>query len=287
MKKILVVPLIAALVLTLFAWPASRVGPRELPVGVVGPTAPRIEGVEFRRYASAAQARAAIEDREIYGALTSDKVLVATAASPVAAQALTHGATKPVEDVVAAPREANGLAASVLPLVLAGILTGVLAAKARRRVAALFAGAVLAGTAGALVIDSWLGVVEGDFAANAAALSLTVLAIGSLVAGLYALAGHKGAALGALTMVFVGNPLSGVATGPDMIPGGALGQLLPPGAGGSLLRSTGFFDGAAAGEHIAVLAAYVVIGLALLASRQVMNLLKPVDRRVDPLHARL
>ena len=34
--KILVVPLLAALVLTLFAWPAARVGPRDLPVGVVG-----------------------------------------------------------------------------------------------------------------------------------------------------------------------------------------------------------------------------------------------------------
>ena len=57
-------------------------------------------------------------------------------------------------------------------------------------------------------------------------------------------------------MVFVGNPFSGVATSPDMLPAGAgaLGQLLPPGAGGNLLRSTGFFDGAAAGEHVAVLA---------------------------------
>ena len=73
---------------------------------------------------------------------------------------------------------------------------------------------------------------------------------------------------GALTMIFVGNPFSGVATSPEMLPTGAgtLGQLLPPGAGGNLLRSTGFFDGAAASGHIAVLAAWALAGLALLAA---------------------
>jgi hypothetical protein len=265
MKKILVVPLIVALVLTLFAWPASRVGPRDLPVAVVGTAAPPIAGVEFHHYGSEAEARAAIEDREVYGALTADKVLVASAASPVVAQALTHGAQgKPVEDVVAAPRAANALAASVLPLVLAGILTGVLAAQARRRVGALLLGATLAGLTAATVIQPWLGVVEGDFLVNAGVLGLTVLAIGGTVAGLFALLGHKGAALGALTMVLVGNPFSGVATGPEMIPGGTLGQLLPPGAGGSLLRGTGFFDGAASGPHVAVLAAWVLGGVTML-----------------------
>jgi hypothetical protein len=48
-------------------------------------------------------------------------------------------------------------------------------------------------------------------------------------------------------------------------PAGAIGQLLPPGAGGNLLRSTGFFDGAAAGQHVAVLAAWAIAGLACLA----------------------
>ena len=40
-----------------------------------------------------------------------------------------------------------------------------------------------------------------------------------------------------------------------MLPTGAgtLGRLLPPGAGGNLLRSTGFFDGAGTGGHVAVL----------------------------------
>src|SRR3954465_9035120 len=44
-------------------------------------------------------------------------------------------------------------------------------------------------------------------------------------------------------------------------PTGEIGQLLPPGAGGSVVRSTAFFDGAAAGEHLAVLLAWVGVGL--------------------------
>ena len=93
LAAILVVPLIAALVLTLFAWPSARVGPRELPVGVVGAQAlPAGSQFEVHRYASEAAAREAIEDREVYGALAGDKVLVASAASPAVAQMLTHAA---------------------------------------------------------------------------------------------------------------------------------------------------------------------------------------------------
>jgi hypothetical protein len=36
---------------------------------------------------------------------------------------------------------------------------------------------------------------------------------------------------------------------------------MPPGAGGNLLRSTGLFDGAGAGGHAAVLAAWAAAGL--------------------------
>jgi hypothetical protein len=81
--------------------------------------------------------------------------------------------------------------------------------------------------------------------------------------GLAALLGRAGAALGALLMVLVGNPLSGVSSAPELLPepAGAIGQLLPPGAGGSLLRSTAFFDGAAASGPLVVLAAWIAIGL--------------------------
>ena len=60
-------------------------------------------------------------------------------------------------------------------------------------------------------MDTWLGVVEGDWLANAGVLTLTVLAIASA------------------------------------------------------MRSTGFFDGAGAGEHLLVLAVWALAGRAALA----------------------
>jgi hypothetical protein len=281
LAAIVIAPLIAALVLTLFAWPAAKVGPRDLDVGVAGPpalerqVAKTGDRFEIHRYADEAAAREAIKNRDVYGAFVATpdgpKVLTASAASPAIAQMLTHGAEgATVEDVVPATAASNGLAASVLPLVLAGILTGVLsaglAAGAWRRIGLLVTGSVLTGYGAALIVQSWLDVVGGDYLANGAVLSLTVLAIAATVAGLEALLGKAGVALGALTMIFIGNPFSGVATSPDMLPTGAgtLGQLLPPGAGGNLLRSTGFFDGAAAGGHIAVLATWALAGFTLL-----------------------
>src|ERR687888_2174963 len=93
---ILLIPVAAALVLTLFAWPQARLEPRDLPVGVAGPTATaqqvehRLDAqdgaFEVHRYADEADARDAIADREIYGAVVTTpsaaKVLTASAASP-------------------------------------------------------------------------------------------------------------------------------------------------------------------------------------------------------------
>ena len=201
------------------------------------------------------------------------KVLTATAASPAVAQLLNHAAHEakaPVEDVVSANPGTGGLAASVLPLVLAGILTGLagaaLGTTALQRAGLIAGGSILAGLTATAIIQSWLDVVGGDWLVNAGALSLMVFAIAAVVAGLETLFGKAGAALAALTMVLIGNPFSGVATGPEMLPSaaGSIGQLLPPGAGGSLVRSTGLFDGAAAGGHVAVLAFWALAGLALL-----------------------
>jgi hypothetical protein len=66
--------------------------------------------------------------------------------------------------------------------------------------------------------------------------------------------------------VLIGNPFSAVGTAPELLPepAGTIGQLMPPGAGGNLLRSTGFFDGAAAGGHVLVLVVWALAGLAAL-----------------------
>ena len=295
-------PLIVAVVLTLFAWPSSRLEPRDLPLGVAGP-APAATALERKltategafdvhRYAGEAEARAAIEDREVYGAFVAGaeapRVLTSTGASPAVAQMLTHAAAEQhavVDDVVTTPRAASGLGSSVLPLVLAGIVTGVLAALAvssgAARVGLTVAGSVLAGIASALVADSWLGIVEGSWLANAGAFALTFMAISAAIAGLHSLFGKAGLGIGALLMIFIGNPFSAAATAPEMLPEpvGGLGQLLPPGAGANLLRSTGYFDGAGAAEHIAVLGIWALAGVAamLLARLAHGTLMRPVS----------
>jgi hypothetical protein len=300
---ILAVPLVVALVLTLFAWPTAKLEPRDLPVGVAGPAAAtgpiedRLAGregaFELHRYATEAEARAAIEDREVYGAFVATregpKVLTASAGSPAVAQLLAHAAEDagaPVEDVVQAGPRAPALASSVLPLVIAGLLVGAVAALASARglgrAGLVVAGSVLTGLVATAIVRGWLDVVEGDWLANAGVLSLTVMAIAATLAGLYAVVGKPGLAIGALTMIFVGNPFSGVGSAPELLPepAGAIGQLLPPGAGGNLLRSTGFFDGAGGAEHLTVLAAWAAAGMVfLLADRLSRPVLRSGSRR--------
>jgi hypothetical protein len=100
-----VLPLVVVLAVLAFAWPAARVAPRDLPVGIVG-TSPASEqaiagmnhaepgGFSFQLYADQASARLAIKNRDIYGAFAFTRrrviVLEASAASPTVAQ-LLHG----------------------------------------------------------------------------------------------------------------------------------------------------------------------------------------------------
>ncbi|MFJ8695440.1 ABC transporter permease [Streptomyces roseolilacinus] len=288
------VPVFAALALWAFVWPAARVAPRDVPIGLAGPESAVAQlekgfqqrGDEFalHRYDDAGAARAAIEDRTVYGALVAGaqgpEVLVASAASPAVAQLLQQAAAAQspdgqvkVTDVVAAPSgdpRGSGLIASILPLGLAGLAAGaavtLMGLRGGRAATALVGGAVLVGVVGATITDTWLGVVGGGWAAEAGVLGLTVLATGSAVAGFAALVGPPGIGLGALLMVLLGNPFSGVTSAPEMLPEpvGTLGQLLPPGAGASLLRSVAFFDGAAAGGPLLTLLVWVALGMALV-----------------------
>ncbi|MGW0782505.1 ABC transporter permease [Streptomyces sp. NPDC002913] len=290
---ILLVPLIVTLALWAFSWPAARMAPRDLPVGITGaaPAADQLaeqfegrEGAfEIHRYDDEAAARAAIEDRAVYGAVVvtakGPQLLTASAASPVVAQLLTEavtaaapdGATVPVTDVVAAPStdpRGSALGASVLPLTLAGVAAGALVTLMKLRggwaVAALAGAAALVGIAATSMAHSWLGVLTGDWWAEAGAIGLTALAAGATVAGLGALIGTRGIGLGALLVVMLGNPSSGVTSAPELLPEplGMIGQWLPPGAGGSLLRSVAFFDGSASAGPALTLALWVLLGLA-------------------------
>nr|WSW70572.1 ABC transporter permease [Streptomyces sp. NBC_00995] len=289
---VLLVPVVVALALWAFAWPAARTAPHDLPLGVAGPApaaehlAQRLErrdgAFEIHRYGSEAAARTAIEDRSVYGAVVvtpkGPELLTASAAGPAVAQLLRDAVTAaapastavPVTDVVATPAadpRGGVLGASILPLAIAGVATGsavtLLRLRGGRAATALLGVAALVGIVAAALTDSWLGVITGDWWSEAAAFGLTVLAIGGTVAGLAALIGPAGVGGGALLMVLVGNPFSGVTSAPELLPRpvGTIGQWLPPGAGGSLLRSVAFFDGRAAGGAVLTLCLWAALGL--------------------------
>lgn len=292
---LLLVPAIVALALWAFAWPASRTAPRDLPVGVAGPPAAakpveqkltRQGGAfEVHRYADEAEARDAIKQREVYGAVVvtpeGPRALTASAAGPVVAQALQNavgersgaGAADRSADVVAAPAadpRGAALSSSVLPLAISGVAAGalvvVLGLRGTRAVLALLGAGALVGTVAAALTHNWLGVLTGNWWAEAASFGLISLAVGASVAGLGTLLGPAGIGLGAIVMVLLGNPFSGVTSAPEMLPQplGAAGQWLPPGAGGTLLRSVSFFDGAAADSPVLVLTVWAVAGLTLV-----------------------
>lgn len=284
-----------ALLVPLFAGIASNAEPRDLPVLVAGPASAadqfagqleqeRPGAFEITRVDSEAAADQALRDREGYAAFVVGPAGVtlhtASAASPVVAQLLAQVAAAPgpgqppvpVQDVVPGspddPRGA-GFSAGFLPLALTSMLAGIGLAFAvpgrGARLTGLVGYAVLAGLAGAAVLQGWLGVLAGDYLANAAAIGLFALATSGIVLGLGALLGGAGIGLGALLAFLVGNPLSAVAAAPELLPQpwGEVGQWLPPGAGATLLRSVAWFDGTAAAQPMWTLVGYAVVGIGL------------------------
>ena len=301
----------AALVL-LFVVPGRAPEPHGLPVGVVGP-APALPADQFdvHRYPDAAAARTAIREREVYGAVVpaEGRVLVASAASPVVAQALREqlaaggggaagdgsdasggdaargGAEASsgaggasglhVEDVVPiASGDPRGVALSslFLPLMIAVFPLALLLGRMRLRRPALL-GAVLGFSAlSGLALTALLRSMDalpGPYLAVSAVAALIVAAVGLTAAGLFRMVGPAGLGIAALLFVVLGNPGSGNASAPELLPGfwRVAGQLLPPGAGGQALRDVAYFDGHALLAPALVLAAWALLGAALILAR--------------------
>ncbi|TCO34119.1 hypothetical protein EV652_102184 [Kribbella steppae] len=294
---VVVITLLTALLTVLliaFAWPAARSEPRDVPLAVVGP-APAVAqvekgleqampgGFELSAVPDRAAAVQKIEDREVYGAIVLDpqqpEVLTASAGGPAVAQIITQLATRlspetpaKVTDVVPLPADdprGAGLAAGALPLVLGGIIAAALLTQLVRSGAKRMVGAVTfaitGGLALAAVLQFWLGSFEGSYLSNSGVIALSIAAVSLTLLGLEWLLGRAGLALGAAMMMLLGNPLSGLTSAPEMLPSGwgALGQLLPPGAAGTALRSVSFFDGAGAAGPLVVLSCWLVAGLTL------------------------
>jgi hypothetical protein len=308
---IAVVTLLTAVLTVLliaFAWPAARTEPRDLPLGVAGPAAATGQisaalnqnspgAFEIHTYADRAAAVDAIEDRDVYSAIVAGQdgpeVLTASARGPVVSQLLGQLATRLAEqqggpdavvpkvtDVVPLPADdprGAGLAAGALPLVLGGIIAAValtrLVPAGMRRIGGAVAFAVTGGLALTAVLQYWLGALEGDYWANSGVIAFSIAATSVAILGLEWLLGTAGLALGAATMMLLGNPLSGLTSAPEMLPTGwgTLGQLLPPGAAGTMLRAVAWFDGANITQPVLVLSAWFLGGLLLCAAGAVRD----------------
>ncbi|MEV6062558.1 hypothetical protein [Nocardia asteroides] len=282
-----------ALLLIAFAWPAVNLAPRDLPIAVTGPQSAQVtqqlqqrspDAFAISTLADSGAARAALADNEIYGAVVTGEgapqVLVASAASPAVAQQLTALAQQisgvaaaPVQDVIATdpddPRGA-GFGSMVLPLVMSGIAAGVLLTMLVPGFGARLAGLVTFGIAGGLlstlIFHTWLSIVPGSYLELAAIAGLAAFTVSTTIVGLAAAIGRPGIGLGALLMLLIGNPFSAATSAPELLPQpwGTIGQLCPPGAAASLLRSVAYFDGAGALAPLTVLLTWSAAGLALL-----------------------
>ncbi|MFE9207417.1 hypothetical protein [Micromonospora sp. NPDC007230] len=289
---------ITGVLLIAFAWPSVRSSVHDVPIAVAGPTAAVAQvrtaleqrvpgGFDITEVADTASVEQLIRDRQAYGAIDlssgTPQVIVASAASTAVAQTLQTMATGlgrdgnagtpvAVRDLAALPADdprAAGLSAGALPLVMGGLLAAVLLTRlvrgTGRRVAGALAFATTGGLAVAGILQFWFGSLSGSYPANAGAVALSIAAVSLTVLGLESVFGYAGIGIGAVIMMLIGNPLSGMATAPEMLPGwsGALGQLLPPGAGGRLLRSTAFFDGRGATAAVTVLVVWATLGALL------------------------
>jgi hypothetical protein len=302
---VLALAAVVALVAIAFALPAARSAPHDVPIGAAGPQAASGQiadilehnapgAFDLTYYPGEAALRDAIRNRDVYGGISfgpdGRTVLIATGGSPTIAQLLSQagngiaqhsGVQLRTEDV--APPTADdprgaGLAASALPITLAGLLPAIaLVLVLRREVWTRFAAAVLfAGLSGwtiAALLRYVLGSIDANFWGVAGGLALGVLAPGLVMLGLGSLFGRVGLAVGAVLALLLGNPLSGLASAPELLPAGwgALGQWLPQGANATLLRSTAFFDGAGASMAIVALSCWALAGAALIVIAAVRN----------------
>ncbi len=294
---------LVALILTAFAYPATHAFPNSVPIAIVGPAPvtdqlPELlseqageDGFEVQTLSDPAAAVQAIKDREIYGAIVlgphGGRVFISSAASPAVAQLLTaiaadiptESGPPKVTDVVALPEadpRGSAIPSALLPLIVASIGSAALVFMWLKGVGAQLAAvtvtAISAGLGMTLILSTWLDALPGPFVALWGTFGLAIASMSVLTLGLSRLTGVAGIGVGAFFLLFLGNPLSGATSAPELLPDrwGALGQFLPPGASVSLLRSTGYFDGAGSGMPLVILSTWLAVGvgLAALASRR-------------------
>ena len=273
--------------------------PHSVALGVVGASPlPIAVGKQFSlkitRYSSESDARAAIDQRKVDGALvvvsTGAELIVAPAASPALAAALSSafgaaaaalGQKIAIVQVHTLPAGDAGGGVSflvVMALIIGGYLASTIGmafggqATRRRRLTSLAVAAVL----GALLTDTFAGPVLGalptsKFLALWGLFILVMMAVAFATAALQTLLGAAGTLVVVVVFVIFGAPASGGTVPSPFLPGfwRTLGPYLPAGAGTTVVRNTIYFGGNDIARSLIILAAYLVAGaLAVIALRR-------------------
>lgn len=289
----LIVAALQVVMVLAFAWPSANLAPRDVPLVVAGPEPAATEVADqidqehpgafsITQVADEAAAREALTGRSAYGAIVvtpkgRPRVLVASAASPLLAQQLGQVAQRPAgappTDVVAAdvhdPRGA-GFGAMVLPLIMsaisAALIMTLLVRAPGHRLVGLLTFAVAGGFGSIGIAQGFMQLLPGSYLVLADIAALGSFAVAATVAGLAAIIGRSGLGIGSLTFLLLGNPLSGATSAPELLPKpwGQIGQLLPPGAVATLMRSAAFFSGARSTDPLAVLQVWASAGTLLI-----------------------
>jgi hypothetical protein len=303
--KILVAPIgFAVLFTTIFGFNYMSSGHEPIasgmPFGVVGSSPlPKdaqssLFSLDVTQYASEADAKQAMNEGKIYGALipsdsagSANQLTVVSSISDLSAldiaanfeeAAKKNGETisvKPYAPTPLAPKDPFALVCSLLlvPLLVAGYMATTLLTNALGSTSGRWRGLWLLGfaVATAIVVDLiatyWLeGLPSASFWIAIPILALIILSVALLAAVLRRLAGPVGIFLTVIVVIQFGNPSSGGANGVPYLPAfwNGLGPFLPPRNAYLLLRTTLYFDGHGIGQPLTVLLAYAVIAGALL-----------------------
>lgn len=292
------VPALLIVMLLCFLTPSLNSGAKDLPLAIAGPpqATNRITSAleakapgsfETTTYEQPDQARQAVKDRRAVGAIAvgANGITVMTASGAgtpyvqllkgIGAGLEATGQHVTYEDLAPMTNEdptGVTITSLALPLAFGGNVSAVLLITLLRKSPWLrMLGAALMSLASGLAITALLQfgfhTIDGGFWMTTGALTLGIAAISLTVIGAKDLLGYPGLGLGGFLILFISNPLSGIATGPQWLPApwGEIGQLMPIGAAGTAMRSAVFFNGAGAGQAVIVLTCWALAGLVMSA----------------------
>ena len=177
-----------------------------------------------------------------------------------------------------------GLALAALPLIMGGISGAVVLSTVitglRRQLYSALVYSVMGGLVVTGILQGWFDVMQGSYWMNALIIGLEVAALSSTVIGAKNAFGNVGMAVVSVTMLLVGNPLSGATVPAYFLPSpwGAVGRLLPPGAALDLLRNVSYFPQASSTMSWLVLLAWLALGLGLNWAAKLRHITLPARR---------